>query len=82
MTLDSTDGDSRAHARHFRDALDYARYPLAPRLDPLNSILAKLDPSKPRPEPLPKVHAPSRDVSGRKRRGRTGNHENGSNRRC
>ena len=28
-------------------------YPLAPRLTPLKSILAKLDPPSPPPEPLP-----------------------------
>jgi hypothetical protein len=29
--------------KHLRQTIDYARYPLAPRLDPLKSILAKLD---------------------------------------
>jgi hypothetical protein len=38
-------------------------FSLSPRLDPLKAILPKLDPPAPRPEPLPKVHAPSRDVS-------------------
>jgi hypothetical protein len=53
MTLDLTGDEAAALARHLREALDYARYPFAPRLDPLKSILAKLDPPKPRPEPLP-----------------------------
>ena len=37
-----------------RNAVEYARYPFAPRLDPSKAILAKLDPPTPRPElPLP-----------------------------
>ena len=53
MTLDLTDEESTALAKHLRHALDYDPYPLAPRLDPLKAILAKLDPPKPQPEPLP-----------------------------
>jgi hypothetical protein len=53
MTLDLTDEEALALAPHLRGALDYARYPFAPRLDPLKSVLAKLDPPKPRPAPLP-----------------------------
>lgn len=60
MTLDLSDEEAAALTNHLRarlpaarQAIDYARYPLAPRLDPLKSILAKLDPPKPRPEPLP-----------------------------
>jgi hypothetical protein len=51
--LELTDEEAAALARHLRDALDYARYPFAPRLDPLKAILDKLDPPAPRPEPLP-----------------------------
>jgi hypothetical protein len=37
-----------------RQKLDDERYPLAPRLDPLKAILAKLEPLLPRPPfPLP-----------------------------
>ena len=39
-----------AGAKH---ALDTDPYPLAPRLTPLKSILAKLEPPAPKPEPLP-----------------------------
>jgi hypothetical protein len=53
MTLDLTDEEAAALAKHLRQALDYARYPLAPRLDPLKAILAKLEPPTPQPEPLP-----------------------------
>jgi hypothetical protein len=41
MTLDLTDAETAALAKHLRQALDYARYPYAPRLDPLKAILAK-----------------------------------------
>lgn len=40
MTRDPTDDEVRTLARHLRQAIDYARYPLAPRLDPLKAILA------------------------------------------
>ena len=52
MTLDLTDEEAVALTKHLRQAIDYARCPLAPRLDPLKSVLAKLDPPKPKPEPL------------------------------
>ena len=53
MTLDLTDDEARALAKYLRQALDYARFPLLPRLDPLKAILAKLEPPKPRYEPRP-----------------------------
>jgi hypothetical protein len=43
MTLDLTDEEPAALTRHLRETIDYARYPLAPRLDPLKAILAKLE---------------------------------------
>src|SRR5580704_14648634 len=43
MHLDLTDEEAAALTKHLRQALDYHRYPLAPRLDPL----------KAKPEPLP-----------------------------
>lgn len=49
MILHLTDEEAHALTMHLRQALDNARYPFAPRLDPLKAILAKLDP----PEPLP-----------------------------
>jgi hypothetical protein len=42
----------RPLVRHLRQAIDYPRYPLAPRLDPLKSILAKLGPPALKTEPL------------------------------
>jgi hypothetical protein len=44
LTLDLTDEEAAALTKHLRQALDDARYPLAPRLDPLKAILAKLEP--------------------------------------
>lgn len=48
MTLDLTEDEATALAKHLGDAIDYARYPFAPRLDPLKAILAKLEPLPPR----------------------------------
>ena len=53
MTLDLTDDEARALTKHLRQAIDNHRYPLAPRLDPLKTILAKLEPPKPQYEPPP-----------------------------
>ena len=64
MTLDLTDDETRALVRLLRRAIDEARYPLSPRLDPLKTILAKLDPPAPQPEPLPPLK-PDREVASR-----------------
>ena len=54
MMLDLTDEEAEALAHHLREALDYTRYLFAPwLLDLLKSILAKLEPPAPGPEPLP-----------------------------
>jgi hypothetical protein len=37
MTLDLTDEEARALAKHLRQTIDYSRFPLAPRLDPLKT---------------------------------------------
>ena len=39
VILDLTDDEAHALARHLRDALYYARYPFAPRLDPLQRLI-------------------------------------------
>lgn len=52
MTLNLTEEEASALAKHLREALDYARYPFAPQLDPLKAILAKLEPPGLQPEPL------------------------------
>jgi len=54
-TIDFTDDEHAAVSRAVRRAIDEDRFPHAPRLAPLRSALAKLDPaSAPRPlEPRP-----------------------------
>jgi hypothetical protein len=68
MNLDLTDEEAAALARDLHQALDYHRCPFAPRLDPLKSILAKLDPPAPRPEPLSPLPAGAGPRVGRGRR--------------
>lgn len=53
--LDLTADEKRALIALLRETL--ARFPLAPRLDPLKAILAKLDPPPPQPAPLPPLPA-------------------------
>ena len=55
--LDLTDDEKRALIALLRQTLDYARFPRAPRLDPLKAILEKLDPPPPQPEPRPPLPA-------------------------
>jgi hypothetical protein len=57
MTLDLTDDEGAALAQLRRRTIEEDGYPLSPRLAPLKAILAKLDPSKPRPEPPPPLKA-------------------------
>ena len=51
-----------------RQAIDYARFPLAPRLDPPKSVLAKLDPPKPQYEPPPPLRPGMGPAHGQGRR--------------
>jgi hypothetical protein len=44
-TIDLTDDELAAVAAAVRRAIETDRYPRAPRLDPLRSALAKLDPA-------------------------------------
>jgi hypothetical protein len=46
--LDLRDEEKRALIALLKRTLEYARYPLAPRLDPLKAVLAKLDPPPPK----------------------------------
>ena len=69
-TLDLTDDEKLALVAHLRHALEYDPFPYAPRLDPLNAILAKLEPSAPRPEPLPPLPVGARPSVGRGKRRR------------
>jgi hypothetical protein len=51
--LDLTAAEKEALIALLKRTLEYARFPRAPRLDPLKAILAKLDPQPPQPAPLP-----------------------------
>ncbi len=51
MTLNLTDNEKLALVAHLRHALEYDPFPYAPGLDPLKSILAKLEPPTTQPEP-------------------------------
>jgi hypothetical protein len=53
MNLDVTNDEARALATHLRNVIENDRFPLAPRLAPFTAVLAKLDPSTPKPEPPP-----------------------------
>jgi hypothetical protein len=66
MTLDLSDEEAAALTKHLRQAIDRDPYPLAPRLDPLKAILAKLEPVAPRPE-RPGVNPCPADISRRHR---------------
>jgi hypothetical protein len=70
MNIDLTDVEAAALTRHLRSVIDYHRFPLSPRLDPLKAILVKLDPPAPRPEPLPPLPAGAGPRVGRGRRRR------------
>lgn len=70
--IDLTDEELAAVVASVRRTLDEDRYPLAPRLKPLRSALAKLDPaSAPKSPPAPKPplpEAPARGRGGRRTR--------------
>jgi len=71
MTLDLSKDEARALADHLKHRLDADPFPFAPKLTPLKAILAKLEPPKPRPEPLPPVRrgmGPTHNQGRRKRR--------------
>jgi len=58
MALDLTDDETAALVRLPKRAIDNDRYPLAPRLDPLKAILAKIEPPR-EPRPPPKIYSSS-----------------------
>ena len=51
--LELTADERKALIALLHETLDFTRYPLAPRLDPLKAILAKLEPPKRKYEPPP-----------------------------
>jgi hypothetical protein len=67
--LDLSDDEAAALAQLLGRTIDENRYPLSPRLTPLKAILAKLDPSQPRPELPPPLKAYDAPKIRRRRRG-------------
>jgi hypothetical protein len=60
-TIDLTDDELAAVTAAIRRAIETDRFPRAPRLDPLRSALAKLEPSTaPHPKTLPPAQAKKR----------------------
>jgi hypothetical protein len=58
-TVDLTDAELAAIMEAIRRLIEVDRFPLAPRLDPLRSALAKLEKPIPDPQP-PKAAQPSK----------------------
>jgi hypothetical protein len=70
MILDLSDEETTALARLLGHAIDADRYPLSPRIQTLKAILGKIRPEPTRePSPPPKVYAPPRATTARRRRG-------------
>jgi hypothetical protein len=53
MNLELSDAEAEALAQELGGTINYARYPLSPRIQTLKAILAKLRPEPARPAPLP-----------------------------
>jgi hypothetical protein len=64
-----TDDEKTALAALLKHTIDADRYPLSPRIGQLRGILAKLQPPKPAPAPLPplKAYAPPRGTAKQRR---------------
>jgi hypothetical protein len=70
MTLDLSDPETDALATLLRRTIDEDRFPLSPRIQTLKAILGKTWPEPTRePLPPPKVYAPPRATTARRRRG-------------
>jgi hypothetical protein len=69
MQLDLTDDETAVLTRLLTNTIDADRYPLSPRIRALKGILDKIEPP-PVSEPLPppKVYAPPRASTARRRR--------------
>jgi hypothetical protein len=69
-TLELTDDENRALVRLLRRSIDDDDFPLAPRHAPIRAILAKLEPSTPKADPLPPLKPGLAPSVGRARRRR------------
>ena len=67
-----TDDEKTALVALLKRTIDADRYPLSPRIGQLRGILAKLQPPKPAPAPLPplKAYAPPRGSAKQRRAAR------------
>jgi hypothetical protein len=69
MNFDLSDKEAKALADELDAIVRNDRYPLSPRIQALNTILAKVRPEPVRePLPEPKRYAPPRATTARKRR--------------
>jgi hypothetical protein len=64
-----TDDEKTALTALLRRTIDADHYPLSPRIGTLRGILAKLEPPKPAPAPLPplEAYAPPRHTATQRR---------------
>jgi hypothetical protein len=70
MQLDLNDEETAALTRLLTNTIDADRYPFSPRFQMLKAILSKIRPEPTRePLPPPKVYAPPRATTARRRRG-------------
>jgi hypothetical protein len=60
MHLDLTDAEAEALAQELSGTINYARYPLSPRIQTLRAILQKIrpEPARPAASPAPRIYAP------------------------
>jgi hypothetical protein len=71
MHLDLSDAETEALIQELIGTINYARYPLSPRIQTLRAILAKLKPEPARPvvSPEPRVYEPPSRERYRRRQG-------------
>jgi hypothetical protein len=68
--LELTDGEAEALIQELSGTINYARYPLSPRIQTLREILSKLrpEPARPAAAPAPRVYEPPSKGRYRRRR--------------
>jgi hypothetical protein len=71
MNLELSDTETEALIQELSGTINYARYPLAPRIQTLRAIISKLDPQPalPAASPEPRVYEPPTKGRHRRRRG-------------
>ena len=71
MNLELSDTEAEALARELHGTINYARYPLSPRIQTLRAILGKLrpEPARSASSPEPRVYAPPSKGRYRRRQG-------------